>query len=302
MQRSDHTETDALVGLAQQEANEADDALLSNPPQRLRDIGLALLVVALCVATLVLAPAHAAQTLDVRDGDTTITRISLRDQTRLRAERARVLDVIGDVFDAQKNPGGRIVVLKDEAEGEVYLKPVPPAAMRGPDGALLPGLPAGPVTAIKLDVKTDRGTVGLLLQPADVVGDTLTLRVSGGEAKAQRADARAKSNVHLRAAKALTLAMAAPGLSGEVPAQRMPAGGKELALWKEARFALMARYEVPGLVGETYELTNISSARMVIDERELFRPGVVSIGLRQLVLEPGGRTDVWIVRQADDQD
>lgn len=262
------------------------------------DLMVAALVVALCGLCVVAQPARAAQTVEVRDGDTTINRISVRDQTRLRIEHGRILDVIGDVYDPQKAPGGRVLVLKDEEQGEVYLKPVPPASMRGMDGNLLPGPLTQPIPAIKLDVKTSRGTVGLLLQPADVVGDTLNLRVVGGDLRAAPQEQRGKSHEHVRAAKALTLAMAAPALVGEIPAQRLPRGGQDVDLWKEARFVLLARYEVPGLVGEFYELTNISGEPMVIDERELYRSGVVTVGVRRLNLPPGASTPVWIVRQA----
>jgi conjugal transfer pilus assembly protein TraK len=87
-----------------------------------------------------------------------------------------------------------------------------------------------------------------------------------------------------------------------VPVRRLAGGGLEFALWREARFVQVARYDVPGLVGEAYELTNISGQRMVIDERELYRPGVVSVSLRALQLAPGASTEVWIVRQADGRD
>lgn len=291
-------------------AENAQEDCANEPPlgstliERVRDLLIAMGAVALCLLGTLATPAHAAQTLDVRDGDTTIVRISVRDQTRLRTERGRVLDVIGDVFDAQKNPGGRIIVLKDDAEGEVYLKPVPPPSMRAMDGSFLPGAVAVPMAPVKLDIKTDRGTVGLLLQPADVVGDTLTLRVSGGESRQAANDtaARGKGNSHVRSLKALTLAMASPAMSGEVPAQRLPAGGEEVQLWKEARFVLQARYEAAGLRGEAYELTNVSGERMVIDERELYRPGVLSVGVRQLVLSSGQSTLVWIVRLAGERE
>lgn len=249
-----------------------------------------------------LQPATAAQTLEIREGDTTIARVSIRDQTRLRVDKGRVLDVIGDVFDAKDNPAGRVVVLKDEGEGEVYVKPVPPVSMRGMDGGMLPGPLSGPIPPIKLDIKTDRGTVGLVLQPADVIGDTLTLRIAGSELRAPSIAPIPKATNHVRGAKALTLAMATPALRGEVPMQRYPGRGQELALWKEARFFLVARFDVPGLVGEVYELTNVSSSLMVIDERELYRPGVVTIALKDLQLAPGASTPVWIVRQADSHD
>jgi conjugal transfer pilus assembly protein TraK len=261
-----------------------------------------------CLALGATAPAIASQVLEIREGDTTVVRISVRDQTRLRVASGRIVDVIGDVFDAQRNPGGRIAVLKDDADGEVYIRPAlqssPPPQ---PPGA---GALAAPAAApIKLDVKTTRGTVGLLLQPADVVGQTLTLRITGfattsaalaaaeggGEA---RGEPRGKGASHVRAVKALTLAMAAPGLAPEVPVQLVP-GGQEIALWVEARFVLQARYEAPGLVGEAFTLTNVSGSRMVIDERELFKPGVLSVSVKHLALEPGQTTPVWIVRLPD---
>jgi conjugal transfer pilus assembly protein TraK len=114
----------------------------------------------------------------------------------------------------------------------------------------------------------------------------------------QAEEPRGKGASHVRAVKALTLAMAAPELGGEVPMQAIP-GGQELALWAEARFVMRARYEAAGLVGEAFELTNVSLARMVIDERELFKPGVLSVSVKQLSLEPGQSTPVWIVRLPD---
>lgn len=233
--------------------------------------------------------AAAAQTLDIRDGDTAVVRISSLDQTRVRAVRARVLDVIGDVYDAQANPGGRVIVLKDD--GEVYLKPI-----------VDQGVPARP---IKLDVKTSSGTVGLLLQPAEIVGDTLTLRVAGGTqagAGGATPSARVKSPAHLRAVKALTLAMAVPGIAADASIQVIDGGAEEVLLWQEARFVLLARYEAGQLLGETFQLTNVSKSRMVLDERELFRPGVVSVSALRLVLEPGESTRVWVVRSLDEAD
>ncbi|MCW5632770.1 MAG: type-F conjugative transfer system secretin TraK [Rubrivivax sp.] len=268
---------------------------------------LAAASVALGVGALA-APASASQMLDVREGDTTVVRISVRDQTRLRVASGRIVDVIGDVFDGQRNPGGRIAVLKDDADGEVYVRPTQQSSpAQHTPGAGAQAVP--PAAPIKLDVKTTRGTVGLLLQPADVVGQTLTLRItglpvtsaaataaeSGGEA---RGEPRGRGASHVRAVKALTLAMAAPGLAPEVPVQLVH-GGQEVALWVEARFVLRARYETVGLVGEAFTLTNMSGSRMVIDERELFKPGVVSVSVKHLALEPGQTTPVWIVRLPD---
>ena len=240
--------------------------------------------------------AQAIQNIDVRDSDTTIARVSLRDQTRIRILDGHVTDVYGDVYDAAANPGGRLSVTKDETDGELYVKPTPPS----------PSMTGGPMTAstapIKVDIKSDRGTFALLLQPTDSIGDTIVAHVIGGSVKPSPAAAAGfmdKATSHERAIKALTLAMASPQLADAAPGREIPGGPQEVALWKEARFVLTRTHEVSGLVGEVYDLTNISTQRMVIDERELFHRGVLSVAARRLVLEPGETTPVWIVRQAN---
>jgi len=237
--------------------------------------------------------ALAAQTLDVRDGDTALARISLRDQTRIRVDRGRITDVLGDIYDPSTNPNGRVAMMRDEADGEVYVKPMP--APVGPAGAA-ESVPAPAASPVKLDVKTDRGTFALLLQPSDVVGDTLVLRPLGSVSVRPEAQQR-RAAAHERGVKALTLAMANPDLDTSFKATSVAGGGQEVALWREAKFVLREVRHAAGLVGQTYELTNVSGKRMVVDERELYREGVLAVAIKRLALAPGETTPVWIVRQ-----
>lgn len=245
----------------------------------------ACLAIALAVAS---TASHAAQTLHIRDGDTTVVRISVQDQTRVRVATGRVTEVIGDVYDAERNPGGRVLVLRDEAAGEVYLRPTP-----GPSPSSTPTQEPriGTPRPIKLDIKTDRGTVALLLQPADIVGETLTLQLSGQ----LRAETTAPAGAHLRSLKALTLALVNPELAPELSGQLVPVR-REIQLWAEARFVLTGRLETPTLLGEVYELSNVSDQTLVIDERELFTAGVKSVAVERLQLAPAQTTRVWVVR------
>jgi conjugal transfer pilus assembly protein TraK len=253
----------------------------------------------LAAATLAAAMASsvlAAQTIDVRDADTTIVRISQRDQTRIRVLDGHITDAFGDLYDPAANPGGRLSITKDEADGELYVRPLPPPAA-------VPGIPPAMSAAmpVKLDLKTDRGSVALLLQPVEIIGETLTLNITGAAPKSTAESAAGfaeRAGSHERVLKALTLAMANPAMSQAVPGRDLPGGPREVALWKEARFVLRRTHAAAGLVGEVYELTNISAQRMVIDERELYRPAVLSVAARRLVLEPGESTAVWIVRDA----
>lgn len=253
-----------------------------------------LAAIAALATSLASRPASAAQTLEVRDGDTALARISLRDQTRIRVDRGRITDVLGDIHDPAANPAGRLAMVRDESDGEVYVKPMPAApGVPGADGVLA----APPFsTPVKLDVKTDRGTFALLLQPADVVGDTLVLRPVGSP-KPPAAGEQRRAATHERGIKALTLSMVNPGLDAALQTVPVAGGGQEVALWREARFVLRQVSQAAGLVGQAYELTNLSGKRMVIDERELYREGVVAVAVRRLALVPGETTAVWIVRQ-----
>ena len=70
-------------------------------------------------------------------------------------------------------------------------------------------------------------------------------------------------------------------------------------LWNEARFVLVRTLEGT-LTGEKYQLTNVSKARMVIDERELYRRGVLAVMVESLELEPGEATQIMVVLEGRD--
>ena len=70
-------------------------------------------------------------------------------------------------------------------------------------------------------------------------------------------------------------------------------------LWNEARFVLVRTLE-GALLGEKYHLTNVSSSRMVINERELYRRGVLAVMVDSLELEPGEATNVMVVLEGRD--
>jgi conjugal transfer pilus assembly protein TraK len=70
-------------------------------------------------------------------------------------------------------------------------------------------------------------------------------------------------------------------------------------LWNEARLILVRTLD-GALFGEKYQLINVSSSRMTIDERELYRPGVLAVMVDSLELEPGESTDVLVVLEGRD--
>ena len=67
-------------------------------------------------------------------------------------------------------------------------------------------------------------------------------------------------------------------------------------LWTEALFVRVKVVEGP-FKGEKYRLPNTSGKAMVIDERELYRRGVVSVIVEKPDLKPAETTDVFVISE-----
>lgn len=68
-----------------------------------------------------------------------------------------------------------------------------------------------------------------------------------------------------------------------------------IPLWAESTFVKVKVIKGNSLLGEKYVLRNISKKPMVIDERELYRKGVVSIAVDQPNLQPTESTAVYVI-------
>lgn len=69
-------------------------------------------------------------------------------------------------------------------------------------------------------------------------------------------------------------------------------------LWHESLFVRLRTIENGAWNGEQYRLTNTSASPMHIDERELYRPGVVAISVDRPSLAPGESALVYLVMEA----
>lgn len=254
-------------------------------------------VLALLVGALTLTSAQAALFIDVRDGDTAEVPVSIKDPTRLTLQGAKVTNVFGDVFDATNNPTGRVRVVPDNT-GEAYIQPVKI------DGQYRP---------VKIDVRTERGTFGLLLQPASIPGDTIVM-VNKGKAQPSSRSVQATSASpeikrgtppefaspnFLRAIKGWMLAMATNTAPEQVEVRPI---NQEVALWKESHFTLDDSWIGKNWVGDRFSLRNKSDKAMVLDEREFYRPGVLAVTIEHHQLEPGSTSAVWVLRTRTEQE
>ena len=220
----------------------------------------------LVVACLYGTPAHALQTLEARDGVAVEAILSIKEPTRIRIEGAPITDVFGNIHSSNcgvtgaatagaaistpvANPGGEIVLECDRDKGEIYIRPV--------------GESTKPVN---LFISSAQATYTLVLRRSDTPADTIvirdkTLRQTQPAAAGAQGPLGASAN-HVRSMKAMLVAMASDRVPPDI---RVDEVNRPMQLWAEARFSLMRRYEGRGLLGEKYQLQNVSPAVMVLE-------------------------------------
>ena len=212
--------------------------------------------------------AAALQVIDAVEGQTVLAKISARELTRIAVDRARVRAVTG--------LEGQLLVEKDDHTGAIFVRPVDPAR------------------PVNLFISTDAGrTYALVLQPVDMPADTIVLR-DRSTRPAEHASALERSGSHEKLIKSMILALANGDLATELELRE---AGREIALWREARFFHERSYVGRTVIGDRYRLTNISAAPMRLAEAELYKPGVLAVAIERLTLAPGETTNVFIVRE-----
>ncbi|MBT9609388.1 MAG: type-F conjugative transfer system secretin TraK [Aquabacterium sp.] len=257
------------------------------------------LLLAGLLGTSALSVVQAAQFITVRDGDSSIASMSLRDPTRITLQGGKIVDVVGDVYDQTRNPNGRVTVMTDAESGEVFVQPV-----------LVGG--AG-YQAVTLTLKTDLGTYSLLLKPLDMPADAIVMQSRGkalppGAARATNSysqePARGQtpeftSSSYVRSIKGWMLAMASNRAPEAVDVRRVD---KRIALWSEVTFTLDDSWVGKAMVGDRFTLTNVSDRTLILDEREFYRNGVLAVTVFKHQVEPGTSTPVWVLRTRSEQD
>jgi conjugal transfer pilus assembly protein TraK len=266
------------------------------------------------LAVLGALPAHALQVVEARDGVAVEAILSIKEPTRIRIEGAPIVDVFGNIHSSQcgsgaapaggatitttpVNPSGEVVIECDRDKGEIYVRPV-----------ASPGDPSGSGKPVNLFISSPHATYTLVLRRADTPADTIVIRdrsiPAAGFAGPATQAARGSSPNHVRAMKALLIAMA----SDRVPADiRVEESHQSLHLWAEARFSLMRRYEGRGLTGEKYLLQNVSASMMVLAEQEFDRPDskaggqVLGVAIEHHNLKPGETTNVFVIRRGGER-
>lgn len=156
----------------------------------------------------------------------------------------------------------------------------------------------------------------IILRPDDVAAQSIVLREPQlDNPRTQQASPRAATAPDARPSpvttqvfgRAHSLDAAIKRLMGSMARNERPSDirhvehGQEIMLWEGSRFWLMASLVGQAYTGDHFRLQNTSASSMRIDEREFYKRGVVAVSMELHTLAPGEATDVYVVRETDDQ-
>lgn len=225
-----------------------------------------------CSLLLAALPAWALQVLPVRDGETAFARIAADDLTRIALSDGRIQS-----WHALR---GRLAIEKNARTGQLYVRPLD----RGEPASLF--------------LTADSGaTYALTLQPVDMPAESLILKDPAR--RAAKPSAAEQSDSRQRMVKALALMLAADRLPADMEVRER---GETLRLWQGSRFVHLRTWLGMGVVADLFQLTNTGSAEMRVAEAELFRPGVLAVGVENQALNPGDTTRVFVIRQREGEE
>lgn len=208
--------------------------------------------------------AGAAQVLQGRPDDTLAASLSRSEPTLIRIEGHRIRRVFGAEGDFD--------VKADKDAGTAFVKPTTDKP------------------AFSAYVADDAGrTWKLLLSLTDGPADSIVIKGRGGESAGKRPGKDSTRNLEI---KRVVLALDADGETN----MESRTANELVPLWKEAIFVLVKIVQGP-LKGEKYHLSNTSDKPMVIDERELYRRGVVAVSVEKSELKPAETTAVYVISE-----
>ena len=230
---------------------------LKKPPNKIHLASVLLL-------SLNLGIAQAVQNVTGKPDDTLSATISRSDQTLIRIAGHKIRRLFG--------VEGEFTSMPDKDSGAVYIKP---AMAR---------------SVITVHVSDENGrTWKLLLSVVNAPVDTIVVKES------KNASTALKHGKDLPREEAIKEMLYSLMSDKKDDANDTDETNEIVQLWEEAEFVRVKSIKGSSLKGDEYQLTNVSNKLMVIDERELFRKGVMEVTVDKPDLQPGERTNVFII-------
>jgi conjugal transfer pilus assembly protein TraK len=234
-------------------------------PDRLKK---SLLLSLFCLFTA--SSSHALQVVEGVEGKTLFVKVSLRDLNRISIEGGRVRLV-------KSADDGMLTGSADTTTGQALIQPLG----KDPFGVFV--------------FSQSGKTYTLVLQPQDIPGETIVIKETAVPASiAAKPGEIERSSSYQQAIKKMIQALAGEGMPEGLEVKKT---WEEIRLWKGSRFALEHVLTGHSLVGEQYRLFNVSDAPVRVAEQEFYKKGVLAVSVRDLTVEPGRSTQVFVVKR-----
>lgn len=227
-----------------------------------------------CLFILLLFPGAAAgiQNFAVRDGASITAIISSHELTRVTVTGSQRLEKVWA-------PAGMLWVQPDEAQGDIFIKPVADA----------------PATMSFFVRDGSGGTYTIIAEQRDIPSETILLNPESPARRANPHQTKRQPFYYVREIKRLMLAMA---LDQETKGFTKDEHDLPVPLWEETRIVHTSTYTSSRFIGQVYKIENLTSQPLTFHEQEFlaFIPDTRAVALRHFTLPAGTSTSLYIVR------
>lgn len=232
------------------------------------------------IVALVLAmPAHAAQNVELIDGEVAHIQISRTEMTRLVMEggQLRGLDV----------PKGDLSAKADSDAGDITLSP---NVMR-------------PIQGFVISATTGK-KYAVIMRPTDIGIETVVLHERSARRPAMGGSGEDLQTVHVSSKASsydaqisqimITMANGTAQRGYQIQAQ-----DADVPFLPGTRVTLTRIYASRTVNGAVYVVRNTGKDRIFLTEPQFYGPGVMAVGMDRAELGPGEETRVYVIRGAD---
>jgi conjugal transfer pilus assembly protein TraK len=218
-------------------------------------------------------PLIAKQEYEVGDGESVTFQLSASELTRIAiAGEGRIIKAW--------TASGALEIKPDMENGEIFVRS------------------SSPSKAVSLFVRDDSGSIYTLVGAKhDIPSETVILKPKRKvKRKASETSASYYSLPLVIKVKSLIKAMA---LEGELDEYAIVSLNRIVPLWKETYIRYREQYQGYELLGEIYTIRNISNEKLRLTENEFLEFGgeTLAVALDSLVLAPGQKTNLYVVRK-----
>lgn len=215
--------------------------------------------------------ALAAQKIPVDDGKSYSIKISQHEASRIAVDKGRIVRAWSMNTNWQ--------VKEDKDAGEIYIKPA-----------------TGTRKAFSFFIQDNFGnTYTLIALPQDTPSETIILQPTK---RIKNRQSNLSNQPYIQRVKNIIKDMANADEGNYV----VTSLSEIVPLWRETEIRLIRRFEVNELLGEIYQVRNISGGPMVFAEQEFsnFGDNVLAVALERTLIEANDEGLLYIVRGEED--